>query len=54
LLRLILRCGVFELKYKTAEKAIIINDYVNIAKAFYQLKEPAFVNAILDKFAKSE
>jgi N utilization substance protein B len=54
LLRLILRCGVFELQHKIAEKPIIINDYVNIAKAFYQLKEPAFVNAVLDRFAKSE
>jgi N utilization substance protein B len=54
LLRLILRCSAFELKDKLAEKAIIINDYINIAKAFYDLKEPAFVNAVLDKLAKSQ
>lgn len=49
LLRLILRCGAFELMHNTAEKPIIINDYVNIAKSFYDQKEPAFVNAVLDK-----
>jgi len=49
LLRLILRCGAFEVLHKIAEKPIIINDYVNVAKAFYQLKEPAWVNAVLDK-----
>lgn len=49
LLRLIFRCGAYELTHSAAEKAIVINDYVNISKAFYQLKESAFVNAVLDK-----
>lgn len=53
LLRLIMRCGCFELENKAAETGIIINDYVNITKSFYQLKESGFINAVLDKIAKS-
>ena len=49
LLRLILRCAAFELLHTKTEKAIVINDYVNVARAFYTLKEPAFVNAVLDR-----
>ena len=51
LLRLILRCGTFEVLHEIAEKPIVINDYVNISKAFYQLKESGFVNAVLDGLA---
>ncbi len=54
LLRLIMRCGCFELNYKLAEPPIIINDYVNVAKGFYQLKESSLINAVLDKIAKSD
>jgi len=54
LLRLIMRCGCFELDNKLNEPAIIINDYVNVAKAFYQLKESSLINAVLDKIAKTQ
>ena len=53
LLRLIMRCGCFELEQKTADAPIIINDYVNIAKAFYQLKESTLINGVLDSISKS-
>ena len=46
----ILRAAAFELKGHTAvPKAVIINEYVNITKAFYSGNEPAFVNASLDR-----
>jgi N utilization substance protein B len=53
LLRLIMRCGCYELENKIAEEPIIINDYMNVAKAFYQHKEPSLINAVLDQIAKS-
>lgn len=53
LLRLIMRCGCFELDNQVSEMPIIINDYVNIAKAFYQLKESSLINGVLDRIAKS-
>ena len=31
-----------------------INEYINIAQSFYSEKEPEFLNAILDKVAKSK
>lgn len=50
LLRSILRAGVFELLHNPeAPKGAVINDYVNIARAFFQGKEPGLVNAVLDK-----
>lgn len=51
LLRLILRCGCFELDQGLIEKAIIINDYVNVSKAFYQGSEPSLINGVLDRIA---
>ena len=49
----ILRAAAFELKGHTAvPKAVIINEYVNITKAFYSVNEPAFVNASLDRLSE--
>lgn len=49
----ILRAAAFELKGHTAvPKAVIINEYVNITKAFYSGNEPAFVNASLDRLSE--
>ncbi len=54
LLRTILRCGVLELRDRPdVDVAIIINEYVDIAHAFYAGKEPALVNAVLDRAARS-
>ena len=54
LLRAILRAGAFELHHQAMIPAgIIINDYVDVAHAFYGGKEPGLVNAVLDRLAKS-
>jgi N utilization substance protein B len=53
LLKAILRAGAFELLYSTdISEKIIVNDYVDVAHGFFDAKEPALVNAILDKLAK--
>ncbi len=54
LLRLILQAGLWELGMPGgADSGIIINDYVNVAHAFYDGHEPKLINAILDKAAKA-
>lgn len=54
LLRAVLRAGVFELhSHAKVPTGVIINDYVDIAHAFFGSKEPGLVNAILDKLAKN-
>jgi N utilization substance protein B len=53
LLRSILRVGVFELKVqKDATARVIINEYMDIAKAFYDQEEPKIVNGVLDRLAR--
>lgn len=53
ILRSILRAGAFEL-YARPETApaIIINDYVDVAHAFFTQKEPGLVNAVLDRLGR--
>ncbi|NMG41199.1 transcription antitermination factor NusB [Chelativorans sp. ZYF759] len=51
-LRAILRAGVYELmKRKDVPVAVILSEYVDIAKAFYEEDEPKLVNAVLDRVA---
>jgi transcription antitermination protein NusB len=51
-LRAILRAGVYELmKRKDVPVAVIVSEYVDIAKAFYEDDEPKLVNAVLDRVA---
>ncbi|PHP66892.1 transcription antitermination factor NusB [Zhengella mangrovi] len=51
-LRAILRAGVFELmKKQDVPVAVIVSEYVDIAKAFYDAEEPGLVNAVLDRVA---
>ena len=53
LLRAILRAGVYELYHQSAiPTGVIINDYVDIAHAFFADREPGLVNGVLDKLAK--
>lgn len=53
-LRAILRAGAFELAFNVATPAsILINDYVDVAHAFYAGREPGMVNAVLDKAARA-
>jgi len=54
LLRAIFRCGVYELHHHTdIASGVIINDYVDVAHAFFNAKEPGLVNAVLDKLSKN-
>jgi len=52
LLRAILRVGVFELLARTDIPAkVIINEYMDVANAFFSEGEPKMVNGVLDKLA---
>jgi len=52
-LRAILRAGVYELmKREDVPVAVIVTEYVEIAKAFYGEDEPRLVNAVLDRVAR--
>lgn len=54
LLRAILRAGTYELhNHGKIPAGVIINDYVDVAHAFFGAKEPGLVNAVLDKLAKN-
>ena len=51
-LRAILRAGVYEImKREDVPVAVIVSEYVEIAKAFYGEDEPRLVNAVLDRVA---
>ncbi|WP_436799493.1 transcription antitermination factor NusB [Rhizobium oryzicola] len=52
-LRAILRAGTFEvLERKDVPVAVIVTEYVEIARAFFEEEEPKIVNAVLDRIAK--
>ncbi len=52
-LRAILRAGVYELmKREDVPVAVIVSEYVDIAKAFYSEDEPKLVNAVLDRVSR--
>lgn len=52
-LRAILRAGVYELMdRRDVPVAVIVSEYVDIAKAFYEDEEPKLVNAVLDRAAR--
>jgi N utilization substance protein B len=52
-LRAILRCGVFELLSRRDVPArVAINEYVDVAKAFFSADEPGLVNGVLDRVAR--
>jgi transcription antitermination protein NusB len=51
--RAILRAGVAELEQRTdIPTAVVINEYVEIAHAFFDSPEPGFINAALDACAR--
>jgi len=53
ILRAILRAGVWELENrKDVPVAVVISEYVDVAKAFFDGDEPKTVNAVLDRLAK--
>ena len=52
-LRAILRAGVYELTQRSdVPVAVIVSEYVDIAKAFYTEDEPKLVNAVLDRVSR--
>ena len=52
-LRAILRAGTYEITArKDVPVAVIIVEYVDIAKAFYAEDEPRLVNAVLDRVSR--
>ncbi|WP_185983209.1 transcription antitermination factor NusB [Aureimonas mangrovi] len=52
-LRAILRAGAYELTNRQdVPMAVIVAEYVDIAKAFYTDDEPRLVNAVLDRVAR--
>jgi len=52
LLRAILRSGAFELlRRKDVPAKVIISEYIDVAKAFFEDDEPGLVNGVLDRLA---
>lgn len=52
--RAILRAGAYELMRRTDVPAkVIIDQYVDVAKAFFEGPEPGFINAALDTCARA-
>lgn len=47
--RAILRLGTYELLYTDTDRAIVLNEMVDLAKKFGGEDSPAFVNGLLDK-----
>jgi N utilization substance protein B len=53
-LRAILRAGAFELASRRDVPArVVITEYVDVAKAFFEGEVPAMVNAVLDALARN-
>jgi transcription antitermination protein NusB len=51
-LRALLRAGAYELMYRTDVPArVVINEYVDVARAFFEEEEPRVVNGVLDALA---
>lgn len=54
ILRAILRAGAYELMFRDDVPArTVISEYVDVGRAFYEGDQPGFVNAVLDKLARS-
>jgi N utilization substance protein B len=54
LMRSILRAGTYELLARPdIDTALTISEYVAVADAFFNEREPALVNAVLDRVAKA-
>ncbi|MBI1206335.1 MAG: transcription antitermination factor NusB [Azospirillum sp.] len=54
LIRAILRAGIFELlAHGEIHRGIVINDYVDIAHAFFSGREPGIINGVLDTLGRN-
>ena len=55
LVRAILLAGAYELLHRRdVPPRVAINEYVEIAHAFYDQGEPSFINSVLDRVARQE
>ena len=53
-MRAIMRAAGFEMLAKGEVPArVVINEYVDLTHAFFEGKEPGFVNGVLDKIART-
>lgn len=53
-MRAVLRAGVFELLHKLdVPPKVVISEYVDVAKAFFEGAEAGIVNGVLDKVAQN-
>lgn len=53
LLRAVMRGGSFELlKRKDVPAKVVINEYLDVAKAFFEEDEPRLVNGVLNRIAR--
>jgi transcription antitermination protein NusB len=53
-LRQVLRAAAYELTARLdTPTAVILNEYVEVANAFVERKESAFINGVLDRLAKT-
>ncbi|GJL92289.1 transcription antitermination factor NusB [Hyphococcus sp.] len=51
--RAILRAGLYEMiRRPDVPYKVVINEYVDVARAFFEGDEPGFINAVLDAAAK--
>ena len=50
--RIVLRMGAYEILHMSTDKAVVINEAVEIAKKFGDTNTPGFVNGILDNLEK--
>ena len=54
LLQIIMMCGLFELAHRPGTPArTAIHEYVDLAKAFFDDREPRMVNGVLDHLARA-
>lgn len=55
LVRSILRVSIYELLYETTvPKKVIFNEYIEIAKFFFDGEESSLINAVLDAVSKND
>lgn len=52
--RVVLRLGVWEMKWSDVPKPVVINEAIDLANWFSTPKSRSLVNGVLDKFAKTQ
>ena len=50
--RMVLRMGIWEMKYTDVPKPVVINEAIDLANWFSSPKSRSLVNGVLDKYAK--